>query len=275
MFLGPTGVGKTELAKVLAEEVFQDKEALIRIDMSEFMEKHNVARLVGAPAGYVGYEEGGKLTEAIRRKPYSVVLLDEIEKAHPDVMNILLQILEDGFLTDAKGRRVSFRNTAIILTSNVGTGLLNRQAAIGFREENAAASQSDYERLQGQVMDELKKTFRPELLNRIDKIVVFHPLNQKDIRRIVDLQIQQLAERLEKQRIELAVSDSARDLIAAQGFDPESGARPVRRVIQNLIEDQLAEAILKGEFNKGAKVQVDKRGSKLVLSGGKIKVAHR
>ena len=275
MFLGPTGVGKTELAKVLAEEVFQDKEALIRIDMSEFMEKHNVARLVGAPAGYVGYEEGGKLTEAIRRKPYAVVLLDEIEKAHPDVMNILLQILEDGFLTDAKGRKVSFRNTAIILTSNVGTGLLNRQAAIGFREENAAASQSDYERLQAQVMDELKKTFRPELLNRIDKIVVFHPLNQKDIRRIVDLQLQQLADRLQKQQIALDVSNTARDLIASQGFDPESGARPVRRVIQNLIEDQLAEGILSGEFGKGQKVQVDKRGGKLVLSGDKVKAAHR
>jgi len=243
--------------------------------MSEFMEKHNVARLVGAPAGYVGYEEGGKLTEAIRRKPYAVVLLDEIEKAHPDVMNILLQILEDGFLTDAKGRKVSFRNTAIILTSNVGTGLLNRQAAIGFREENAAASQSDYERLQAQVMDELKKTFRPELLNRIDKIVVFHPLNQKDIRRIVDLQLQQLADRLQKQQIALDVSNTARDLIASQGFDPESGARPVRRVIQNLIEDQLAEGILSGEFGKGQKVQVDKRGGKLVLSGDKVKAAHR
>jgi len=275
MFLGPTGVGKTELAKVLAEAVFQDKEALIRIDMSEFMEKHNVARLIGAPAGYVGYEEGGKLTETIRHKPYAVVLLDEIEKAHPDVMNILLQILEEGFLTDAKGRKVSFRNTAVIMTSNVGTGLLNRQAAIGFREENAATSQGDYERLRDQVLDELKKTFRPELLNRIDKVVVFRPLTRLDIRRIVDLQISQLIERLQKQKIALAVSDTARDLIAAQGFEPESGARPVRRAIQNMIEDQLAEAILSGELAKGAKVQVEKKGSKLVLSGGKVKASRR
>lgn len=275
MFLGPTGVGKTELAKVLAEAVFQDKEALIRIDMSEFMEKHNISRLVGAPAGYVGYEEGGKLTEAIRRKPYAVVLLDEVEKAHPDVMNILLQILEDGFLTDAKGRKVSFRNTVVIMTSNVGTSLLNRQAAIGFREDNAATSQGDYERLRDQVLDELKKTFRPELLNRIDKVVVFHPLSRQDIRRIVDLQVSQLVERLKKQRIALTVSDAARDLIALQGFEPESGARPVRRVIQNVIEDQLAEAIISGEFAKGAKVQADKRGSKIVLGGRKVKASRR
>lgn len=264
MFLGPTGVGKTELAKVLAEEVFQDKDALVRIDMSEFMEKHNVSRLVGAPAGYVGYEEGGKLTELIRRKPYSVVLLDEVEKAHPDVMNILLQILEDGFLTDAKGRKVSFKNTVVILTSNVGTGLMNRQAKMGFTA-SAETSDSAYETLRGKVMDDLKKSFRPEFINRLDKIIVFKPLAKEDIRRIVDLQLKQLSTRLAKQKISLEVNPSARDLIAEQGYDPESGARPVRRVIQNAIEDGLAEGILKGRFGKNSVVKIEKRGGKIVL----------
>jgi len=264
MFLGPTGVGKTELAKVLAEEVFQDKDALVHIDMSEFMEKHNVSRLVGAPAGYIGYEEGGKLTETIRRKPYSVVLLDEVEKAHPDVMNILLQILEDGFLTDAKGRKVSFKNTVVILTSNIGTGLMNRQAKVGFSASEGASS-SAYEILKEKVLEDLKKNFRPEFINRIDKIIVFKPLSKEDIRRIVDLQLKQLTNRLAKQKITLDISPSARDLIAEQGFEPESGARPVRRVIQNTIEDGLAEGILKGRFGKNSVVKIEKRGSKIVL----------
>lgn len=268
IFLGPTGVGKTELAKVLAQEVFQDKDALVRIDMSEFMEKHNVARLIGAPAGYIGFEEGGKLTEAIRRKPYAVVLLDEIEKAHPDVMNILLQILEDGFLTDAKGRKVSFRNTVVILTSNVGTSLLNRQAAMGFRDEGRASAQQ-YKALKEKVMSELKKNFRPEFLNRVDKIVVFKPLDKHNIRTIVDLQIDQLMDRLAKQKISLEVSTPAKEWIAIQGFDPESGARPVRRVIQNTIEDQLAEGIIQGKFTRGKTVRVDKRSNKLTLSSSK------
>ncbi|MEA1909837.1 MAG: ATP-dependent Clp protease ATP-binding subunit [Patescibacteria group bacterium] len=271
MFLGPTGVGKTELAKVLAEGIFKDKSALVRIDMSEFMEKHNVSRLIGAPAGYVGYEEGGKLTETIRRKPYAVVLLDEIEKAHPDVMNILLQILEDGFLTDAKGRQVSFKNTIIILTSNVGTSMLNKQASIGFKDDNKEAATA-YENLQNQVREDLKKTFRPEFLNRIDKIVIFHPLNKENIREIVDLQIDQLVSRLENQRIKLDVSKKAREYITEHGFDPDSGARPVRRVIQNTIEDQLAEGILKNEFKKGSSVKVDIKDNELILKASKPRV---
>ena len=270
MFLGPTGVGKTELAKVLAEEVFQDKDALVRIDMSEFMEKHNISRLIGAPAGYVGYEEGGRLTELIRRRPYAVVLLDEVEKAHPDVMNILLQILEDGFLTDAKGRKVSFKNTVIIMTSNIGTSLFNRQAVVGFREEKST-SDKEYEALKEKVMDNMKKEFRPELLNRIDKIIVFRSLSKANVRQIVNLQIDQLMQRLSKQQIALEVSMSARDLIATQGFDPDSGARLVRRVIQNTIEDELAEGILQGQFGKGVTVKVEKKGSKLVLNGSKTR----
>lgn len=272
MFLGPTGVGKTELAKALAEEIFKDKSALIRIDMSEFMEKHNVARLVGAPAGYVGYEEGGRLTEAIRRKPYAVVLLDEVEKAHPDVMNILLQILEDGFLTDAKGRKVSFKNTIVIMTSNVGTGLMNQQAVIGFGGIGKASNQ-DYAVLQEKVLGDLKKTFRPEFLNRVDKIIVFHPLNQENIRAIVDLQIDQLVKRLTGQHINLDVSEAAKKLIAEQGFDPDSGARPVRRVIQNMIEDQLAEGILNGTFGKGATVTVGVKGGKLIVGRTRVNAA--
>ncbi|MBU1083393.1 ATP-dependent Clp protease ATP-binding subunit [Patescibacteria group bacterium] len=264
MFLGPTGVGKTELAKVLAEEVFQDRDALVRIDMSEFMEKHNVSRLVGAPAGYVGYEEGGKLTESIRRKPYAVVLLDEVEKAHPDVMNILLQILEDGFLTDAKGKKVSFKNTVVILTSNIGTGLMNKQAKLGFSASDKK-DEDAYEASKEKVLDGLKKSFRPEFINRIDKIIVFRPLIKEDIRQIVDLQLKQLSQRLAKQKINLEISSGARDLIAEQGFDPESGARPVRRVIQNAIEDSLAEGILKGRFSKNSIVKIEKQGSKIFL----------
>lgn len=275
MFLGPTGVGKTELAKVLAEEVFQDKDALVRVDMSEFMEKHNVSRLIGAPAGYIGYDEGGKLTEAIRRKPYAVVLLDEVEKAHPDVMNILLQILEDGFLTDAKGRKVSFKNTVVILTSNIGTDLMNRQAKMGFNTVGAT-SEDAYESLKAKVLEDLKKGFRPEFINRIDKIIVFRPLNQEAIRKIVDLQIKQLANRLNSQQISLEISPGAVDWIATQGFDPESGARPVRRVIQNNIEDGLAEGILRGKFGKKSMIKIEKRGDKIVLHNtAKAKVARK
>ncbi len=270
MFLGPTGVGKTELAKALAEEIFKDKSALVRIDMSEFMEKHNVARLVGAPAGYVGYEEGGRLTEAVRRKPYAVVLLDEVEKAHPDVMNILLQILEDGFLTDAKGRKVSFKNTIVIMTSNVGTGLMNQQAVIGFGGIGKSSTQ-DYDNLREKVLGDLKKTFRPEFLNRVDKIIVFHPLNKEMIREIVDLQIDKLIKRLAGQRINLDVSEAAKELITEQGFDPDSGARPVRRVIQNMIEDALAEGILSGVFSKGTTVTVGAKGGKLIVGSAKVK----
>ncbi len=264
LFLGPTGVGKTELAKVLAEEVFKDKDALIKIDMSEFMERHTLSRLIGAPPGYVGYEESGKLTEAVRRKPYAVVLMDEIEKAHPEVTNILLQMLEDGFLTDAKGRKVSFKNTIIILTSNVGTEALNKQAMMGFGMGSGAAS-ADYDKVKEQVMDEVKKRFRPELINRFDKIVVFKALGPEQINRIVDLQLTDFAHRLERQRISMDVTEEARAYLAQNGFDPELGARPVRRLIQTLIEDPLAEGLLSKKFGKGDTIEVRQEGEKLDL----------
>ncbi|MFA5010092.1 MAG: ATP-dependent Clp protease ATP-binding subunit [Patescibacteria group bacterium] len=264
LFLGPTGVGKTELAKVLAEEVFKDRDALIKIDMSEFMERHAVSRLIGAPPGYVGYDEAGKLTEAVRRKPYAVVLMDEIEKAHPEVMNILLQMLEDGSLTDAKGRKVSFRNTIVILTSNVGTEALNRQAVLGFNQ--SAVVGQDYEKVKEQVLDEVKKKFRPELLNRFDKTVVFHPLGAKEIAQIVQLQLHDLSVRLERQKIKLNVATEAQQWLAEHGFEPELGARPVRRLIQSMIEDPLAEGILNKEFSKGSTVRVGQAGDKLALT---------
>ncbi|MEZ4210620.1 MAG: ATP-dependent Clp protease ATP-binding subunit [Patescibacteria group bacterium] len=268
LFLGPTGVGKTELAKVLAEQVFKDKDALIKIDMSEFMERHNLSRLIGAPPGYVGYEEAGKLTEAVRRKPYSVVLMDEIEKAHPEVTNILLQMLEDGFLTDAKGRKVSFKNTIVILTSNVGTDALNQQAVMGFKTgtDNRA---KDFVAVREDVMERVRKQFRPELLNRFDKIIVFKPLGPDQIMAIVELQLEDLMKRLEKQKITIDVTDSAKKFLAERGFEPELGARPVRRLIQNMIEDPLAEGILNNEFGKGTEVKVGVRADKIVLSGSK------
>lgn len=262
LFLGPTGVGKTELAKVLAEEVFKDRDALVKIDMSEFMERHAVSRLVGAPPGYVGYEESGKLTEAVRRRPYSVVLLDEIEKAHPEVTNILLQILEDGFLTDAKGRRVSFKNTIVILTSNIGTEALNKQAVVGF---NKGGGIEDYDRAKERVLDEVKKKFRPELLNRFDKVIVFRPLGPEEIQQIVDLQLNELMQRLEKQKIQLNVTRAAKEFLARRGFEPELGARPVRRLIQTMIEDPLAEGILAKKFGKGRVIDIDRKDDTLDL----------
>ena len=267
LFLGPTGVGKTELAKVLAEEVFRDRDALIKIDMSEFMERHTVSRLVGAPPGYVGYDEAGKLTETVRRKPYSVVLMDEIEKAHPEVMNILLQMLEDGSLADAKGRKVSFKNTIVILTSNVGTEALNRQAVLGFNR--GGDMMQDYERVKEQVLDEVKKRFRPELINRFDKIVVFKPLGASEIEKIVQLQLNDLMKRLDRQKIKLDVGLAAQRWLAEHGFEPELGARPVRRLIQTMIEDRLAEGILAKQFTKGSTVKVGQAGDKLVLSSAR------
>ncbi|MEO7294627.1 MAG: ATP-dependent Clp protease ATP-binding subunit, partial [Candidatus Limnocylindria bacterium] len=260
IFMGPTGVGKTELAKALAEFMFGSEEALVKIDMSEFMERHNVSRLVGAPPGYVGYDEGGQLTEAVRRKSYSVVLLDEIEKAHPEVFNILLQILEDGHLTDAKGRRVDFRNTVIIMTSNVGAQQMQRDTSIGFRAgavgEEAQAS-ADYERMKDKVLAELKVTFRPEFLNRIDATVVFRQLTREEIREIVDLLLARVKEQLAGQEMELVVTDAAKDSIIAKGYDQAYGARPLRREIQNQIEDALAERMLQASFSPGDIVTVD------------------
>ena len=253
IFMGPTGVGKTELAKALAEFMFGSEDALIKIDMSEFMERHAAARLVGAPPGYVGYEEGGQLTEAVRRKSYSVILLDEIEKAHPDVFNMLLQILEDGKLTDAKGRTVDFRNTIVIMTSNVGATLLNREAAIGFMQgkDKEKQAQNEYEAMKDKVLGELKNTFKPEFLNRIDATIVFHSLRQEHVRQIVDLMLARVRTQLTEQQVELLVPDESKDFLVTKGYDPQYGARPLRRTIQNLIEDPLAEGLLQGKFRPG------------------------
>ena len=248
IFMGPTGVGKTELARALAEFMFGSEDALIKIDMSEFMERHAAARLVGAPPGYVGYEEGGQLTEAVRRKSYSVILLDEIEKAHPDVFNMLLQILEDGKLTDAKGRTVDFRNTIIIMTSNVGAALLNKEASIGFKQskDKAKANQSEYESMKGKVLGELKNTFKPEFLNRIDEVIVFHSLRMEEMYSIVDLLLNRVRAQLTEQQLELVVPQNAKDFLIEKGFDPQYGARPLRRTIQRMVEDPLAEGLLEG-----------------------------
>lgn len=272
IFLGPTGVGKTELAKVLAELVFESNQALVKIDMSEFMERHNVSRLVGAPPGYVGYEESGKLTEAVRQKPYSVILLDEIEKAHPEIFNMLLQILEDGYLTDAKGKKVDFRNTIIIMTSNIGLAELNRQAEIGFEAQNKSETlkvQKDYEKMKENVLGKLKDNFRPEFLNRLDKIIVFKPLSKEAIRKIVDLQIVDLQARLVDKKLTLKFESGAKNLLANLGFDPENGARPLRRVIQNMIEDQLAEEMLKGKIKEGDTVKIKKAGEEFLIEPAK------
>lgn len=263
IFLGPTGVGKTELARALAESLFGDENAIIRIDMSEYMEKHATARLVGAPPGYVGYEEGGQLTEKIRRKPYSVVLLDEIEKAHPEIFNILLQVLEDGRLTDSKGRVVDFRNALIILTSNVGAETIKRNSALGFTAVNDAGG--DYNNMKDKVMNELKKSFRPEFLNRIDEIIVFHSLEQGHITEIVSLMASELHRRLKEQDIDFQLTDNAKKFLAKEGFDSMYGARPLRRAIQKYIEDRLSEELLKGSVNKGDSVVIDEKDGELVV----------
>ncbi|GAB6932099.1 ATP-dependent Clp protease ATP-binding subunit [Calditerricola satsumensis] len=256
IFLGPTGVGKTELARALAEALFGDENAMIRIDMSEYMEKHSTSRLIGAPPGYVGYEEGGQLTEKVRRKPYSVVLLDEIEKAHPEVFNILLQVLEDGRLTDGKGRTVDFRNTVIIMTSNVGADLIKKGGGLGFTVP-ADADQREFEGMKEKVMNELKRTFRPEFLNRIDEVIVFHPLKEEHIVQIVSLMAEQLRKRLLEQGIDFVLTDKAKQKIAKEGFDPQYGARPLRRAIQRHIEDRLSEELLLGHIQRGDKVEID------------------
>jgi ATP-dependent Clp protease ATP-binding subunit ClpC len=260
MFLGPTGVGKTELAKALAEFMFGSEQALIKIDMSEFMERHNVSRLVGAPPGYIGYEEGGQLTEQVRRKSYSVILLDEIEKAHPETFNMLLQILEDGYLADAKGRRVDFRNTIIIMTSNVGAEFINRASTgpgFNFHVDQEKAAKSEYENMKSKVDSELKRMFRPEFLNRIDSIIFFHSLTPAEIRQIVTLLLKRVQTQLVEQDIKLEVTEAAMDLIAKKGYDKQYGARPLRRVIQNELENKLAEGILNNTFSPHSKVIVD------------------
>lgn len=258
IFLGPTGVGKTELARVLAEVLFGSREAILKIDMSEFMERHNVSRLIGAPPGYVGYEDAGRLTEEVRRRPYSIILFDEIEKAHPEVFNILLQILEDGELTDAKGKKVNFRNTIIILTSNIGLAELNQQAAIGFQAKGPAKRQAeeDYRRMKNDLVKRLKDEFRPELVNRLDKIIVFRALDKADIAKITDLQLNELKKRLAPQGFNLEFSPKVKAQISKKGFDPQYGARPIRRTISDLIEDPLSEEILAGKIKRGDTVLV-------------------
>ncbi|HBY96022.1 MAG TPA: NDP-hexose 4-ketoreductase [Chloroflexi bacterium] len=258
MFLGPTGVGKTELAKALAEFMFGSQDALLKLDMSEFMERHNVSRLVGSPPGYVGYEEGGQLTEAIRRRPYSVILLDEIEKAHPEAFNMLLQILEDGNLSDAKGRRVDFRNTIVLMTSNVGADLLNRQASFGFRTRlDEKAEQNEYEAMREKVLDELKRRFRPEFLNRLDGIIVFRALTKEEITRIVDIMLKELRGLLDEQELAIEVTEAAKGMLADKGYDPQFGARPLRRQIQQLIADPISEGLLAETYHAGDLIVVD------------------
>ncbi|MGS0935196.1 MULTISPECIES: ATP-dependent protease ATP-binding subunit ClpC [Bacillus] len=262
IFLGPTGVGKTELARALAESIFGDEEAMIRVDMSEYMEKHSTSRLVGSPPGYVGYDEGGQLTEKVRRKPYSVVLLDEIEKAHPDVFNILLQVLEDGRLTDSKGRTVDFRNTILIMTSNVGASELKRNKYVGFNVQDESQNHKD---MKDKVMGELKRAFRPEFINRIDEIIVFHSLEKKHLTDIVSLMSDQLTKRLKEQDLSIELTDAAKAKVAEEGVDLEYGARPLRRAIQKHVEDRLSEELLRGNIDKGQHIVLDVEGGEFVV----------
>ena len=267
IFLGPTGVGKTHLSKKLAEFMFGSEDAMIRLDMSEYMERHSVARLTGAPPGYVGYEEGGQLTEAVRRRSYAVILLDEIEKAHPEVFNVLLQIMEDGRLTDSKGRTVDFRNTIIIMSGNVGAQMIKREAQIGFRQsgQDERSEQQAYDRMREKVLGEVKNVFRPEFLNRVDMIVVFRALGKSDVLNIVDIELVRITRQLKEQNLELDITQGAKELLVDKGFDPDFGARPLRRVIQNTIEDELAERLLAGKLKSGGLVKVDRDGDTITI----------
>ena len=259
MFLGPTGVGKTELARALADFMFGSDDNMIRLDMSEFMERHTVARLVGAPPGYIGYDDGGQLTDTVRRKSYCLILLDEIEKAHPEVFNMLLQVFDDGHLTDAKGRRVDFRNTIIIMTSNVGSDLIRRENSLGFAA-HLNEEQDDrqrYERMKDKVLTEMRRVFRPEFLNRVDTTLVFHPLSKAHIRLIVDMMLAEVNARVREKHVELDVTEPAREWLGEKGYDPIFGARPLRRVIQERLEDSLSEALLRGDFDPGDTMRVD------------------
>jgi ATP-dependent Clp protease ATP-binding subunit ClpC len=265
IFLGPTGVGKTELSKALAEAMFGDENSIIRIDMSEYMEKHTVSRLIGSPPGYVGFDEGGQLTEKVRRKPYSVILFDEIEKAHPEVFNILLQILEDGRLTDGKGKTVNFRNTIIILTSNVGASTIKKQKSLGFTMDSNKQD-NEYEKMKENIMDELKQSFRPEFLNRIDDIIVFHQLVENDLQKVVKLMLKSVSDRLNDQEINIKFSQEAEKLLAEKGYDPSYGARPLRRTITKIVEDKISEEILNGDLHKGDEVSVTVKDNELEFS---------
>lgn len=264
IFLGPTGVGKTELARAVAESVFGDEDAMITIDMSEYQERHTVSRLIGAPPGYVGFDEGGQLTEKVRRRPYSVILFDEIEKAHPDVFNTLLQVLEDGRLTDSKGRVVDFKNTILIMTSNAGANLIERESTIGFRANDEAPATS-YEKMKSKVMEEVKRTFRPEFLNRIDELIVFHALDQEQIKQIVEKMLAQVSAQLKEKRMSISVTDEAKSFLAKEGFDKNYGARPLRRAIQRYIENPLADEVLRGAFGDGDSVLADAENGTIIF----------
>ncbi|MCH7837735.1 MAG: AAA family ATPase, partial [Chloroflexi bacterium] len=267
MFLGPTGVGKTYLPRMLADFMFGSEDALLRLDMSEFMEKHNISRLVGAPPGYIGYEDGGQLTDTVRRKSYCLILLDEIEKAHPDVFNTLLQIFDDGHLTDAKGRKVDFRNTIIVMTSNVGSDLIRKESAIGFniQKEEVKTAEDQYKRMKEKVLEELKKAFRPEFLNRLDATVVFHGLSKEHIRKIVELQLKDVEQQMQSKGVTLEITETTKDWLGEKGYDQVFGARPLRRVIQDEIEDCLSDAILENRFHDGEHVVIDVEGDEVIL----------
>ena len=266
IFLGPTGVGKTELARALSAFLFESEESLIRIDMSEYMERFAVSRLVGAPPGYVGYDEGGQLTEAVRRRPYAVILLDEIEKAHPDVFNILLQVMEDGRLTDSQGRIVDFKNTVIIMTSNLGAQAIQSGAGIGFRGEDSEEVGRNYESMKNRIMDEMKRTFRPEFINRVDETIVFHQLTKDEILQIVGLMLDRVRQQVTTQGMELEVTQAVREQLASEGFDPQYGARPLRRAVQRLIEDPLSEEVLLGRFSVGDTIRVEIEDGKVFFT---------
>jgi ATP-dependent Clp protease ATP-binding subunit ClpC len=268
IFLGPTGVGKTFLAQKLAEFMFGDRDALIQIDMSEYMEKFTASRLIGSPPGYVGYEEGGQLSEAVRRRPYSVVLFDEVEKAHPDVMHLLLQILEEGKITDSLGRKIDFRNTIIIMTSNVGAELLKKQTTLGF---GAPREGHDYESMRDKILDETKRVFKPEFLNRLDEIIVFHSLEKSHLLQIVDLEVEKVKVRLKAKEVEIILDNLAHEFVIEKGYDPNYGARPMRRAVERFLEDPLAEEILRGNVKAGTKVQVSAKDGKLVFQSDATK----
>jgi ATP-dependent Clp protease ATP-binding subunit ClpC len=263
LLLGPTGVGKTLLAKTMAEQMFGDAKSLVSLDMSEYMEKFNVSRLIGSPPGYVGYEEGGQLTEKVRRNPYSVVLFDEIDKAHPDVWNILLQILEEGKLTDNIGRVVNFRNCIILMTSNVGSDVIKRTSTLGF---SPISDEATYEKMRERIMDEAKKTFRPEFLNRLDDLIVFRSFTKTDLIQILNLEVEKVLERLRHKNIRLTLDDKAKDFLVEKGYDPQYGARPMRRSVERFLEDPLAEEILKGNLHAGDPIVVTSDKEKLVFN---------
>ena len=266
LFLGPTGVGKTELSKAISENLFGDENAIIRVDMSEYMEGHSTSKMIGSPPGYVGFDEGGGLTEKVRRKPYSVILFDEIEKAHPDVLNMLLQILDDGRLTDSHGRTVNFKNCVIIMTSNIGARLITDKKTLGFSKEN---DEKEYETTKREVMTQLKKEFRPEFINRIDEIIVFHKLTQNELSKIVDIMLGQIKERISEKNIKIEIDKKAKELIIEKGTDTKYGARPLKRAIQSVLEDKLAEAILDGNLKAGDTAKITAKDEEIQI---KVKI---